>query len=174
MKNVILLTLILICLSCNKNTKEEQKPLKQEEQKPIKQEEQKPVTSYVIIIYKVSYYELIPISDEYSHPDLQMKELISEIKEVEDLNDEKKAKLKDKFLIKVNKRLKTKNDEYFEDIAELERKNNINRTYNSPYTMKKSKIKEFKDRKTEIYERTIKVFDTYKEASDFRFKFNQL
>ena len=174
MKNIILLILVLISLSCNKNNVEEQKPVKQEEQKPIKQKEQKPIISYVIIIYNVSYYELNNISNEYSYPELQRNKLISEIKEVEDLNDEKKAKLKDEFLTKVNKILKTKNDEYLEDIAALERKNNINRTYNSPYTLKKSKIKEFKDRRTKIYERTIKVFNTYKEASDFRFKFNQL
>ena len=173
MNNKILLTLILVSLSCTKNTKEEQKSVKQEDQELIKQKEPKPVTSYVIVIYNVSYYQLNdPSSNEYPIPDLQMRTLVSKIKEVEDLNDEKKAKLKDEFLEKVNKLLQTKNNEYFEDIAAFKRKNKINRTYNSPYTLEKSKIEGLKERKTEIYERTIKVFDTYNEASDFRFKFN--
>ena len=123
MKNIIFLILILISLSCNKNTTEEQKP--------IKQEVKKPVSSYVIVLYDVSFYELNDPLDMYPFPELQIQKIISKIKEVKDLNDEKKAKLKDEFLITVNRLLKIKNDEYLENIAILE-SNNFYIDYGSP------------------------------------------
>ena len=163
MKNIIFLILILISLSCNKNTREEQKPTKQEVKKPV--------SSYVIVLYDVSYYELNDPLDMYPFPEPQIQKIISKIKEVKDLNDEKKAKLKDEFLIKVNRLLKIKNDKYLENLAILE-SNNFYRDYGSPLKLEASKIEGYKDNKTEIHKRAVKVFNTYKEASDFSFKFN--
>jgi hypothetical protein len=107
----------------------------------------------------------------YPFPEPQIQKIISKIKEVKDLNDEKKAKLKDEFLITVNRLLKIKNDEYLENIAILE-SNNFYIDYGSPLKLEASKIEGFKDNKTKIHEREVKVFNTYKEASDFSFKFN--
>jgi hypothetical protein len=164
MKKILLLITIIISISCNQNNKEEQKI--------IPKEIKKPKISYVIVAYDISYYELNNPLDIYPMRDLQLKTVMSDIQEVADLNDEKKAKLKDEFLVSIRGLLELKNKEYLENVAILESVN-FHKAYNAPFKLKDKEINEFKNKKVKILDRTVKVFNTYKEASEFSFKFNK-
>ena len=149
----LLIILLIFTFSCTNNKNNQ----KERETEILVNEEV--VTSYVIVIYEVVYYELDEIGEWTAAQDMKLKNVNSEIIEVENFDEQKEAKLKDKFYTEVSKFLEYKNQEYLKDVDYAQHK----------ILMTDESLKILRERKPQILDRKVRVFNTYKEASDFSF-----